>query len=162
MPSSNVAETGIDLYTEFYELTDALTASSVPYAVCGGIAVAIYGYPRFTRDIDLLILPEDEKRVLEIAARRNFVFDAGRMPMGQGNASEWQIVRVSKIVGPDLLTLDLLLVGPEIQSVWDSRGTSAFNGRQIPVVSREGLKSLKLMAGRKQDLLDIEQLGLDS
>ena len=42
------------------------------------------------------------------------------------------------------------------------RQPAAFNGRQIPVVSREGLKRLKLMAGRKQDLLDLEQLGLES
>ena len=35
---------GIDLYTEFYALTDALSAAKVPYAVCGGVAVAIHGY----------------------------------------------------------------------------------------------------------------------
>lgn len=157
-----MADAGIDLYTEFYEQTDALTAANVPYAVCGGVAVAIYGYPRFTKDIDLLILPEDEQRVLEVAARRQFVFNAGRMPMGQDDAADWHIVHVSKVVGHDLLTLDLLLVGPEIQSVWNSRGIAAFNGREIPVVSLEGLKTLKLMAGRKQDLLDLEQMGLDS
>lgn len=160
--SHRVADAAIDLYTEFYALTDALSAADVPYAVCGGVAVAIHGYPRFTRDIDLLILPADERRVLDVAAQRQFIFDAGRMPMGEGDAYKWEIVRVSKIVGHDLLSLDLLLVGPDIQAVWDSRGTAAFNGRKISVVSREGLKRLKLIAGRKQDLLDLEQLGLDS
>lgn len=157
-----MADPGIDLYTEFYAMTDALSAANVPYAVCGGVAVAIHGYPRFTRDIDLLILPEDERRVLDVAAQRQFHFEGGRLPMGEGDVCDWEIVCVSKIVGRDLLALDLLLVGPSIQSVWDSRGTAAFNGRQIPVVSREGLKRLKLMAGRKQDLLDLEQLGLES
>ena len=157
-----MADSGIDLYTEFYAITDALSAANVPFAVCGGVAVAIHGYPRFTRDIDLLILPEDEQRVLDVAAQRQFLFEGGRLPMGEADVCDWEIVRVSKIVGRDLLTLDLLLVGPSIQSVWDSRGTAAFNGREIPVVSREGLKTLKLMAGRKQDLLDLEQLGLDS
>ena len=157
-----MTDSGIDLYTEFYALTNALFAANVPYALCGGVAVAIHGYPRFTRDIDLLILPEDERRVLDVAEQRQFIFESGRMPRGEVNASDWEIVRVSKVVGEDLLSLDLLLVGPSIRSVWDSRGTAAFNGRQIPVVSREGLKKLKLLAGRKQDLLDIEQLGLDS
>ncbi len=152
---------GIDLYTEFYALTDALSAANVPYAVCGGVAVAIHGYARFTRDIDLLIRPEDEQRALAVAAQRQFLFEGGRLPMGQGTVSDWEIVHVSKVVGRDLLALDLLLVGPSIQSVWDSRGTAAFNGRQIPVVSREGLRQLKLIAGRKQDLLDLEQLGLE-
>jgi hypothetical protein len=156
-----VADTGIDLYTEFYALTDALTAAGIPFAVCGGIAVAIFGFPRFTRDIDLLILPADEGRVLDVASKLGFTFESARMPMGSADIGNWDIVRVSKIAGEDFLTLDLLLVGSAIQSVWDNRGMSDFNGRRIPVVSREGLKQLKLMAGRKQDLLDIEQLGLD-
>lgn len=156
-----MSDPGIDLYTEFYALTDALSAANVPFAVCGGVAVAIHGYPRFTRDIDLLIRPEDEQLALDVAAQRQFLFEGGRLPMGQGVACDWEIVRVSKIVGRDLLALDLLLVGPSIQSVWDSRGTASFNGRHIPVVSREGLKQLKLIAGRKQDLLDLEQLGLE-
>jgi hypothetical protein len=157
-----VTDTGIDFYSEFYALTDALSAANVPYAVCGGIAVAIHGYIRFTRDIDLLILPQDRQRTLEVASERQFIFESGRMPMGEGLQSDWEIVRVSKVVGVDLLSLDLLLVGPSIRAAWDSRGRSLFNGREIPVVSREGLRQLKLMAGRKQDLLDLEQLGLDS
>lgn len=157
-----MAELTIDLFEEFYGLTDDLAAANVPYAVCGGVAVAIHGYPRFTKDIDMLILPEDERRVLDVAAKRQFILEGGRLPMGEGDVCDWEIVRVSKVVGRDLLTLDLLLVGPSIQTVWDSRGTAAFNGRQITVVSREGLKRLKLMAGRKQDLLDLEQLGLNT
>ena len=39
-----MSDLGIDLYTEFYALTDALSAAKVPYAVCGGVAVAIHGY----------------------------------------------------------------------------------------------------------------------
>lgn len=157
-----MTDSGIDLYTEFYALSDALTAENVPYAVCGGIAVAIHGYPRFTSDIDLLILASDANRVLEIVESRGYNLYAGRMPMGDGIGSDWEIVRVSKVAGDDLLPLDLLLVGPQIQQVWDTRIMSLVNGRNIPIVSREGLKQLKLLAGRKQDLLDLEQLGLGS
>ncbi|MEK6261352.1 MAG: hypothetical protein AABP62_22355 [Planctomycetota bacterium] len=155
-----MAEDRVDLYDEFYGLTDALGAAGIPYAVCGGVALSIHGYTRFTKDIDLLILPADERRTLEVAAQRRFILEGGRLPMGEGDVCDWEIVRVSKVVGRDLLTLDLLLVGPSIQGVWDGRETQVFNGRQITVVSREGLKRLKLMAGRKQDLLDLEQLGL--
>ena len=151
---------GIDLYTEFYGLTDALAAAQVPFAVCGGVAVAIHGSPRFTRDIDLLILPEDEERTRAVATSLQYVFEGGRLPVGEGGITNWEIARVSKVIGSDLLMLDLLVVGPQIQSVWDSRGWAEFNGRKIPVVSREGLRTLKLIAGRKQDLLDLEQLGL--
>lgn len=151
----------IDLYAEFFGLTDAMTQAEILFAVCGGVAVAIHGYPRFTRDIDLLIQRSDEHRVREIAYRLGFVREGGRMPVGDNPASAWEIARVSKVIGKDILALDLWLVGPDIHSAWESRHVAEFNGRMISVVSREGLRTLKRISGRKQDLLDLEQLGLE-
>lgn len=36
-------------------MVDALQAADVPFAICGGLAVAIHGFVRATKDIDLLI-----------------------------------------------------------------------------------------------------------
>ena len=36
-----------------------LNSYHIPYALCGGMAVVLHGYPRLTRDIDLLIRPSD-------------------------------------------------------------------------------------------------------
>ncbi len=151
----------IDLYAEFFGLTDALTGAGILFAVCGGVAVAIHGYPRFTRDIDLLIPRSDEQRVRDLTRGLGFVLEGGRMPVGDNPASAWEIARVSKVIGNDILAWDLLLVDPDIQTVWESRLVAEFNGRQIPVVSCEGLSTLKRISGRKQDLLDLEQLGLE-
>ena len=87
--------------------------------------------------------------------------EGGRMPVGDKPASAWEIARVSKVIGKDIPALDLFLVGPDIQSVWDSRLVAEFNGRMISVISREGLRTLKRISGRKQDLRDLEQLGLE-
>src|SRR5690606_3415455 len=46
----------MELVSEFERIIDALQASGVDYAVCGGVALAIHGQPRATRDIDLLLL----------------------------------------------------------------------------------------------------------
>ncbi len=151
----------MDLYDEFYSLIEAFDAAAIPYAVCGGIAVAIYGYPRFTEDIDLLIHPSDEQRALQVAAARQFTLEGGRLPMGEGEDSKWEIVRVSKVVGRELLTLDLMLVAEEVQLAWDDRAVVDYAGKQISVVSRPGLKLLKQLAGRRKDQLDLEQLGLN-
>ncbi len=83
------------------------------------------------------------------------------MPVEDNPASAWELARVLKVIGQDILALDLLLVGPDIQSVWESRLVAEFNGRLISVVSREGLRTLKLISGRKQDLIDLELLGLE-
>ena len=150
----------MDLYDEFFSLIEAFDAAAVPYAVCGGIAVAIHGYPRFTEDIDLLIHPSDEQRALQVAASRQFILDGGRLPMGEGEDSKWEIVRVSKVIGRALLTLDLMLAAEEIQLAWDDRAVVEYSGRRLSVVSRPGLQLLKQLAGRRKDLLDLEQLGL--
>ncbi len=151
----------MDLYDEFFSLIEAFDAAGVPYAVCGGIAVAIHGFPRFTEDIDLLIHPSDEQRALQVAAARQFTLEGGRLPMGEGEDSKWEIVRVSKVVGRELLTLDLMLVAEEVQLAWDDRAVVEYAGKRISVVSRPGLKLLKQLAGRRKDQLDLEQLGLN-
>ncbi len=151
----------MDLYEELYALTTGFDAASIPYAVCGGMAVAIHGHPRFTQDIDLLIHPADEQRALAVAANNKFTLEGGRLPMGDGEKSKWEIVRVSKVVGRQILTLDLMLVAEEVQLAWDDRAIVEFSGHRLSVVSRSGLKLLKQLAGRRKDLDDLEQLGLN-
>ena len=45
----------LDLYDELTNIVDALETASIEYAICGGIAVAIWAFPRATVDIDLLV-----------------------------------------------------------------------------------------------------------
>jgi len=42
----------LDLYEEFATLIGALEAAGADYAVCGGLAMAIHGFPRATIDVD--------------------------------------------------------------------------------------------------------------
>jgi hypothetical protein len=46
---------GVDLFEELRALLEALRRENLPYALCGGLAVAVYGITRATEDIDLLI-----------------------------------------------------------------------------------------------------------
>lgn len=54
--------------------------------------------------------------------------------------------------------LDILLVNESLESVWNSRTRVAYEDGSVSVVSRRGLITLKLSAGRPQDLVDIQQL----
>ena len=71
-----------------------------------------------------------------------------------------EIRRISKIDGQtgQVLSLDLLLVTPEIRQVWDSRVQADWEGGTLSVVSREGLIRLKNMRGSPQDHADISGL----
>lgn len=145
-------------YDEFKALVDTLNAEGIEYAVCGGIAVAFYGYARLTRDFDVLIHEVDIERVSRAVKKLGFLFDAGRIPFGVGGPNHREIYRISKIVDDTVLTLDLLLVAGAYQPVWESRGVVLWENRQVQVVSLEGLLAMKRIAGRAKDLLDIEML----
>ena len=69
-----------------------------------------------------------------------------------------EIRRVSKVVGEGIISLDLLLVTPYVEDVWQDREEVEFFGMKLCVVSRSGLIKMKRQAGRPQDLVDIEQL----
>lgn len=145
----------MDLYAELEALIGALEEDGRPYAVCGALAVAIYGAPRATKDIDLLVPPEQLEDVLATAKRCGFVFRAQPMRFAASGVS---ITRASKLVDGHPLTLDLLHADEVLAEPWRTRVRAPFGRGELSVVSREGLKTLKVAAGRPQDLWDLQRL----
>ena len=148
----------MDLREELLALVDCLEAADLRYAVCGGIALAIHGHPRFTKDIDVLVLAADIDAVVRAVATLGFDLDSGVLPFDAGGPNAREVRRISKAEGTELLTLDLLIVSPILEPAWESRGLFEWEGRQVPVVSRAGLAAMKRLAGRDQDLLDARML----
>jgi hypothetical protein len=144
----------MDLYEELAKIADAFEADNLSYAICGGIAVAFHGYPRFTKDIDLLVQQGDIDRAMDLLDTIGFLERSGRIPFELHD-----LYRTSKIEGTDILTVDVIAVNSALQEVWDGRTVFDWDGRQLWVVSAEGLAKMKQMAGRDQDLLDLKKLG---
>jgi len=148
----------VNLIEELLGIVEGLERGGVEYAVCGGIAVAIHGHPRFTKDIDLLVQRTDLERIRRIARQRGFDLEGLPMQFGTGGENEREIHRLTKAMGPDTLTLDLLLVGPALAASWQTRQRADWRGRELWVVSREGLLQMKRISGRVQDIADIQAL----
>jgi hypothetical protein len=146
-----------DLEVELQKVVAAFDDAAIPYALCGGMAVGVHGYPRATVDIDLLIQPEDVTAAEEAAEGLGYRFKARPMSF-QGGAVE--IRRISKVDPADgeTLMLDLLLVTHANGQVWETREQLAWNGRSLWVVSREGLIALKTLRASDQDRADIAHL----
>ena len=49
----------MDLLEELKKLTQKLDQSGIDYALCGGLALAIYAKPRATLDIDMMVQQDD-------------------------------------------------------------------------------------------------------
>jgi hypothetical protein len=147
----------LDLVEELQKLIIAFDRHGLDYALCGGLALAIYDYPRATADIDLLIPAESLDQVIAIAKDLDYTIRGLDMTFVSGAI---EIRRVSKI-DPEtgfVLSLDMILVTSEIQAVWDTRVQADWEGGRLSVVSRKGLIELKRMSARPQDLVDISAL----
>ena len=151
----------VDLRHELALIASALREEGIEYALCGGVAVAIHGYPRATQDLDLLVREYDLERIKASMAKVGFTFSAGMIPFDVGKETERRVFRVSKTMGKDFLSVDLILVAPFLEDVWADRETYQIGDQEIPVVSLEGLKKMKRIAGRPQDLADLHHLELD-
>ena len=57
----------LDLYEELRRLIAALDEHKIEYALCGGLAMAIFDRPRATVDIDLLIEAESLVELIDLA-----------------------------------------------------------------------------------------------
>ena len=147
----------MDLYDEFAALLGALETKQVDYAVCGGLAMAIHGFPRATVDVDLLVPQAALARALACANSLGYTIPADPMRLAGGAV---EIRRVTKIdaASHDLLSLDLLLVTPAVAQVWRDRIRVRWELGDLWVVSRQGLASLKRLRGSGQDLDDIKRL----
>jgi predicted nucleotidyltransferase len=74
----------MNVFEEFNHLVKELETRKVRYALVGGVAMAFYTEPRFTKDIDLLIDSEDYEKAKGILEKEGY-FEA---------ASPWTFKRV--------------------------------------------------------------------
>lgn len=143
------------LLEEFTALTGEFNRLAIDYAVCGGWAMSIHGLPRATIDIDLMIRSADLEKAWNIA--RQLGYDVEGLPL---HFDLVEIRRISKIDQETkiLLTIDFLLVTKGLETIWNERQLIEWENGGIWTVSRKGLIELKTLAGRAQDLVDIEKL----
>jgi hypothetical protein len=142
------------LLEQLAAIVHALDQAGIEYALVGGLAVAVWGAPRATQDIDLLVRPESVDDVVAAVERFGFRFRALPMTFRDG----MRLQRVSKIEEGALLTLDLILVDANLEPAWASRVQLELDGVPIWVISRAALIQMKVAAGRPQDAADVEKL----
>lgn len=144
------------LIDELEQIISDLEANGIEHAVCGGLALTIHGFPRATFDIDILIQPESLEAAYKIVAENGYDFRGLDISFKERAV---EIRRVSKIdEDGEVLSLDLLLVTPQVRDVWETKEKLIWQNKILWIVSREGLIKMKTLAGRAKDLIDIGRL----
>lgn len=137
---------------EFVELLNAL---NVRYLVVGAFAVAYYGRPRYTGDIDFFIERsyDNAERLVQVIERFGF----GDLNLSADDfLQEDQVVQLG--ISPNRVDLLTFLSGVSFDEAWATREHGEINGLKVPFISKEMLKRNKAASGRVQDLADLEHL----
>jgi len=127
---------------------------NVRYVVIGGIASVLYGVPRATFDMDILIegTPENAERLLRA------LLDAGLGTAALTSADDLLAHEIT--IFKDRVRIDVQTSTPGLsfKEAWDHRQVMSYEGQQFYVVSKEDLIRSKRAAGRDIDLSDVRLL----
>ncbi len=147
----------MDLIEELKNLISQLEKYEIDYALCGGLAIAIYAKPRATLDIDMMIDPNSLEKAKMVVSEIGFDLNAAPMELHDGAIIIHRLVKIDEISG-EHLALDFLLVTSKTKKAWEDKITVEWEGNPLKVVSPNGLILLKSFRRSGQDEDDIEYL----
>ena len=150
----------MNIQQELFLVTGTLQKAGIDYALCGGLAVVVHGVPRLTQDIDLLVREQDLDQIRRTLANVGYTVESGFFSFDAGTPREVRLFRIVKVEGEDYMTLDLILVTPFLEEVWQGRERIQVEQYTLQVISCDGLAKMKSASGRSQDIADLSQLGL--
>jgi hypothetical protein len=138
-----------------WEIHQFLTALDIPYAIIGGLAVQRWGEPRFTQDVDVTVLvPLGAEEEVLTSLLEAF---AARIPDALAFALRSRVLLLQTAAGCNM-DVSLGLPGYEEQVTARAIDYDLGDGRTVRICSAEDLIIHKAVAGRPQDIADIERV----
>ncbi|HWP46437.1 MAG TPA: hypothetical protein VNM22_04670 [Candidatus Limnocylindrales bacterium] len=143
------------LNPDFKEFIQSLNDNEVRYLIVGGYALAVHGYPRYTRDLDvwLELSPENAAKVVKALAQFGF---------GSLGLQVEDFLDPNHIIQlgypPNRIDLLLGLKGVDFESCYASKVQVKIDEVTVNFIDLENLKKNKKATGRLRDLADLENL----
>lgn len=149
----------MDLYSEFFSVIGELKRRSIKYAVVGGIAMAYHDNPRFTRDIDILALPEDIDKIREMFSDLDYLESSEPWTFQK---TKLILHRFVKMKGEDHVMFDVLIgEDKRHRKIIEQAVTADSHKGPINIASKEDLIWMKSIRDSDQDRVDINNLKND-
>ena len=143
------------LTSDFKEFAALLNLNRVEYLVVGGYALAVYGHPRYTGDLDFWIGTDDANAQRMLAALEQFGF-GGLGIRKEDLTTPDQVIQLGYPPGRiDLLTS---IDGVDFGASFQRRMTVRLDEVDLSFICLEDFKTNKKAVGRHQDLADLEAL----
>ena len=145
----------MQVHSDYEDLFKILNAYRIKYLVIGAYAVMYYAQPRYTKDIDIWIIPEinDIVKIYESLKK----FGAPLHGVKPKNFHEKQMILQ---IGIAPVRIDILLEVPGIsfESAWRNKKRIQYGKTPIYILGKNDLIATKKKAGRPQDKIDIGNL----
>ena len=140
---------------DFKDLFRLFSEEGVEYLVIGAHAVIFYAEPRYTKDLDLWVNPTSAN-----AAKVWTVLSRFGAPLTGVSEEDFANADIVYQVGMEPNRIDILMAieGVAFDRAWERRVDSTYEGVPIHIIGKEDLMEAKRVAGRPQDLLDLERL----
>jgi len=153
----------------YFEILEGLYKSKVRYLIAGGLSVNLYGVPRVTQDIDIVIAM-DRENVLKITSLLKELGYVPRLPVSPDDLAnpdkvkDWIENKNLKAFSfyhknENYKVLDIVLVHPlDFEKSFINRTVKRAKDIDIYLASIDDVVKMKEFSGRPQDLSDIEML----
>jgi len=143
------------LNPDFKEFIQLLNSVKVHYLIVGGYAVALHGYPRYTKDLDIWIEMTSENASNIIKALEQFGFSSLKLSQEDFLIPD-QVIQLG--YPPSRIDILTTLPGIDFNECYPDRITELMDGVPVEFIDIENLKKNKKASGRYQDLADLENL----
>ncbi len=143
----------IKLHPDFKEFLSLLNKHDARYLIVGGYAVAFYGYPRATGDMDIWIERSEENVLRLLSVYKDF---------GVEGLDKNMFLEKNKVLrlGIPPVRLEILteISGVNFRECYSQREIVKIDGVPMNIIALEDLKKNKKEAGRYKDMDDLEHL----
>jgi hypothetical protein len=139
-------------------MAQTLDTTGEPWMLVGGIAVGVWCEPRATRDLDFAIAtPSDPSKLASSLRGAGFSVDERELEAAAREGGPVRTRAVRSDAPP--VVVDLLCVGTDFEraALARRRPARALNC-EVSVATADDLVIYKLIAGRPQDLADVDRL----
>jgi len=138
---------------DFRDFLSFLNKNNVKYLLLGGWAVGIYGQPRATADMDILIATDESNLDNLQKALHDFGVPAVEKDLFRESGNVFQM-------GKSPIRIELIneASGISIDDCYQRRNEITIDDVTVSLISREDLITNKKASGRIKDLADVENL----
>lgn len=141
------------LHPDLSAFVALLNARNVEYLIVGARALAFFGVPRMTGDLDFLFSASSENTTRLIGVLEEYGFDSHDLTAEDLQASE-MVLQLG--YPPNRIDLLNTLTGVSFEEAWRDRQAGELDGIPVSYLSRDHFIANKRALGRPKDLADID------